>query len=490
MSPSRWSRNFNEFVQACRAYQPSELVPTIARISAALGEPPYADDVKRRCPPWGLAAIARESLLHGNEHRHKAVTDDGIVVLLRKFFDTDVPREPAPGDPGVLVSLVTPILYEQFPWQKSIYEELARSHALMIEGLKDIDTKVISEVALAEILDGVPLGDAIVATFVLQVGANQNGGLYDSSWLDQDNFKEVLDLCPRGNIEAAAARLTATVAEFQDDFAKWSHGIKELAKFDYNPLVRTPFVELANGATVAPAPRLIMRTVTPGGLYYPGLVRYDDAFTTDLGHLFEHYVGRHLRLIDGAEVYPELSYGPRRDKKSVDWFVVLPRLVLIIECKLKRLSLEARAGGSALFPELSRALDKAYEQLGRSVEQLAAKTPEFGHIPSDRPLLAMVVSAEPIYGGNAYLVEKYGATLSVGHLRNVPVAAISARDLEAWVTHGAAIEDRLLEVLDDHTVGSALPVHDVRLHSDRPNSILENAWNTYPFPALGTDEGE
>jgi hypothetical protein len=336
----------------------------------------------------------------------------------------------------------------------------------------------------------VPLGDAIVATFVLQVGANQNGGLYDSSWLDQDNFKDVRELYPRGNIEAAARRLTATQAEFQDDFAKWSHGIKELAKFDYNLLVRTPFVELENGVTVAPAPRLIMRTVTPGGLYYPGLEHYADAFTTDLGHLFEHYVGRHLRLIDGAEVHPELSYGPRRDKKSVDWFVVLPGLVLVIECKLKRLSLAARAGGSALFPELARAVGKAYEQLERSVEQLAAKTPEFSHIPSDRPLLGIIVSAEPIYGGNAYLVEKHGAKLSAGDLRNVPVAAISARDLEAWVTHGAAIEDRLLEVLHNHTVGTALPINDVRLHSDRLNTILRNAWDSYPFPAFRNDEGE
>jgi hypothetical protein len=475
-------------MQACRAYRPTELVPAIARVSSALGEPPYADEVKRRWPPWGLAAIARESLLYGNEHRDKAVRDEGMVALLRKFFDADVPREPAPGDTGVLVSLVTPILYEQFPWQESMYEELARSHALMIEGLADVSTKVISESALAEVLGGVPLGEAIAATFVLQVGAYQNGGLYDSSWLDQDNFKEVLAVYPRRHVEVAAGRLTATQQEFQDDFARWSHGIREHAKFDYNPLVRTPFVELADGVTVAPAPRLIMRTVTPGGLYYAGLERYGDGFTTDLGYLFEHYVGRQLRLIDGAEVHPELNYGPRRDKKSVDWFVVLPRLVLIVECKLKRLSLQARAGGPELFPELARAVGKAYTQLERSVEQIAARAPEFSHIPSDRPMIALVVSAEPTYVANAYLVEKHGAKLSSGHLQNVAVAAVGARDLEAWVTHGPAIEDRLLEILHDHTVGNAFPIHDAGLHSDGPNVILENAWNTYPFPAPGDGE--
>lgn len=36
----------------------------------------------------------------------------------------------------------------------------------------------------------------------------------------------------------------------------------------------------------------------------------------------------------------------------------------------------------------------------------------------------------------------------------------------------------------------SLPIHDVRLHSDGPKTILQNAWNTYPFPALGIDEGD
>ncbi len=100
------------------------------------------------------------------------------------------------------------------------------------------------------------------------------------------------------------------------------------------------------------------------------------------------------------------------------------------------------------------------------------------------------MSAEPIYGGNAYLMEKHGATLSAGHLQNVPVAAISARDLEAWVTHGAAIGDLLLQILHDHTIGDAFPTNDARLHSDRTNTILDDAWKHNPFDKLGTDDTE
>jgi hypothetical protein len=102
-----WSRSYREFVQACRAYPPSRLVPAIARVSAALGEPPYADDVKRHLPPWGLAVAARESLLYGNEHRDKTVSDTAINDLMRRFFNAEALPNSNPGEVGFLLSLLS-----------------------------------------------------------------------------------------------------------------------------------------------------------------------------------------------------------------------------------------------------------------------------------------------------------------------------------------------------------------------------------------------
>ena len=122
---STWSRSYGEFVQACRAYRPSELVPALARISAAFGEPPYSDRDKFERPPWGLATAARESLLYGNENRNKAVSDRAIDDLMRRFFHAEALPNLRPGDTGFLLSLLTPVMYEQFPWQESIFK---RSH--------------------------------------------------------------------------------------------------------------------------------------------------------------------------------------------------------------------------------------------------------------------------------------------------------------------------------------------------------------------------
>ena len=227
-----------------------------------------------------------------------------------------------------------------------------------------------------------------------------------------------------------------------------------------------------------------MRTVTPGGLYYPGIARYGSGFAQDLGRLFEHYIGRNLRLIDGAEVHPEISYGSSKDLKSIDWFVVMPGLVLLIECKLKRLGLLGRAGDAPLFDDLTLSIEKAYQQLKRSVESLASRTPQFNHIPTDRPLLAMIVSAEPMYIGDAYLVDHHGASVSAGTFRDVPVMAMSARDIEMLVTHGAGVEQVLLELVQTHTPGSAISLRDVPPHDRRENTILVDAWNSYPFPRV------
>jgi hypothetical protein len=301
MSYSREQRlPYSAFRQACRAFRPSELVPAIAGVSATLGEPPYADEVTRRMPPWGLAAAARESLLYGNEYRSEPVDTDALRTLMRKF-------------------------QKQFPYQESMFEELARSHAWMVEGLPDVETKVITEESLAAMLDGVPLREAIGATFFLQVGALQNGGVYLQSWLDQPNFTEVLNLYPRSNIEKMATRLTTTPAAFKAAFKEHAVGSAKAARFDYNPLVATPFVDLGDGP-VAPATRLILRTVTPGGLYYAGWAAHGKAFADDLGGLFEHYIGRQLKLITGGEIEGEIVFGKGGGHKSVVWFVILPNL--------------------------------------------------------------------------------------------------------------------------------------------------------------------
>lgn len=472
---------YSEFRQACRAFKPSELIPAIACVSASLGEPPYPNTVKQRMPPWGLAAAARESLLYGNEYRSKTVDGKALEQLMDKFQNTRGIGEENVGKDDFLVTLMTRLTYEQFPYQESIFEELARSHAWIVEGLSDVETKVITEDSLTTMLDGVPFQEAVATTFLLQVRAWQNGGVYDPRWLDQPEFTKLLKIYSRTNIEKMASRLTTTPARFRTEFSNLA-GTTKATRFDYNPLISTPFVDMGNGVPVAPAPRLILRTVTPGGLYYAGMKEHGNTFAEDLGVLFEHYIGRQLKLIEGADVEPEIKFGKGGGSKSVDWFVILPKLVILVEVKSRRLGLAARAGDFPLISSLDEALGAPRKQLARTVSNLADHHPEFKHIPTDRPLLGLIVTAEPFYTGTAYLRDHAGSTVPGGALSDVPVAAVSARDIEWLVTHGQDVESILrTEIAKSAKEGGIVSLHNVGKKVNTENAILSDAWDTYPF---------
>jgi len=81
---------------------------------------------------------------------------------------------------------------------------------------------------------------------------------------------------------------------------------------------------------LCPIPGLALAKAAPRGTYFTGRERYGDAFARDLGHLFVQCIGRQLRLIPGAQVIGEITYTERRaERKTVDWIVVLPEVVLV-----------------------------------------------------------------------------------------------------------------------------------------------------------------
>jgi hypothetical protein len=68
--------------------------------------------------------------------------------------------------------------------QESVFEEVARPHALLVEGVYSVaGLQVLADPDAWDRLLGAPLGQMVGATMFLQVAANQNGGWYDPDWL-------------------------------------------------------------------------------------------------------------------------------------------------------------------------------------------------------------------------------------------------------------------------------------------------------------------
>lgn len=469
---------YRDFRQACRAYPPSTFIPAIASIAARLGPPPYSDAVRMRTPPWGLAAAAKECIVHSNEFRSGELTEAKASQLLSLFAESgDLQPERDRTDSFVL-EILTAIMHEQLPYQEPVFEELSRSHAWIVEGLADVDTRVIDQTALTDMLGGVSLRDTIGSTFFLQVGAYQNSGMFLHGWLDQPNFMPVVALYPKANIEHVASRLTINKEDFKSAVNQHSTGLRHLERADYNPLISTPFVQLPGNPPIAPVPQLILRTATPSGLYYAGMAKHGQHFANDLGLLFENYIGKQLRLITGAEVLGEITYGRKGGKRSVDWFVITPEIVILIEVKSKRLGPAARAGAPQLAVALRDSIYKAHGQIERTLAELDAGDPAFASIPTDRPILGLIVTAEPFYSAGTYMVGEGLNSVDAGRLGTVPVAPSYAREIEHLVTHGADLGP----LLHDRVAKRGDGIVDLKAPPMGRNPILEAAWKTYPFP--------
>lgn len=467
----RNSMTFDQFRQVVRRFKPSELLPALAHIAARDSDERFDLDLAKTVAPWAIALIARESILWGNEHRDTPVDEKALRTLFNAH--NDIYEGEGIDDDASLLSLITPIVYEQFPYQESIYEEVTRTHALLVEGLQHVQTKVITEQAWVDILGG-PLDAMVGATFVLQVGANINNGWFDPKWLDQPNFVEVLKRWPRDHILKRLEQLTFTPAEFKVAYNKAPKPTNGLQRYTFNPLTARPFIRMPDGRHLAPQSRLIFRTITPGSLYYTGIERlHPKKFGSDLGYLTEHYVGEQLRTIPAAEVHPEIKYD-NPEKKSIDWFLVLPNAVVMFEVKSTRFGLLQRAA-QGHEDAITNVIGGAVDQLTRTEKAITDQHPAFAHIPTDRPRIGIVTTAEPYYLANSHPARQLIDT------PNFPTIVASLRDIEMLVTLPAdQLEHHLTAIANDperSTWQLGLALKDVQRGTRNP--IHERAWKSY-----------
>lgn len=474
--------SFAEFRQVVRRYRPSDLLPVVAAVACESEGPPLDMNLARVMAPWAIPVIARESVLRGNEHRKAGISPDDVRALFHAFNEISEGGDHTESD--WLHSTLTRIAYEQFPYQESIFEEVTRTHALLVEGLPHITPEVLSDDAWTRIL-GAPLHQAIGATFFLHVGALQNRGWFRRSFLDLPGLDVVFDAWPKDVVLHRVERLSSDFSQFRTAYDAVPAPMLGYERYAYNPLTRRPFLRWPDGDYLAPQPQLILRTVTPGGLYYAGVDAFGEAFARDLGHLTEHYVGEQLRTIDGADVYPEIVYG-RQHTKSIDWFLVLPSVVVMFEVKSTRFGLQDRFADPGFEGRIASHLQKAIKQIERSSAALDGADPAFAEIPADRPRIGVVVTAEPYYLANSPMVRALLPSTTI------PVLTASLREIEHLVSLPAAsIARQLLEIVHDSDrstwmLGNAL----TDTTGARRNPILDRAWDAYPWPVPDDEPDE
>lgn len=479
--------HYPEFIRRVRDFDPDELLAAVAASSGSLSLD-FDPDTWIPTPPWALAAIAKEAVLklaadqhrqtrRGRPRRLRSANRNAVAELCDLYNQVVVLSHDEP-----LFAFFTRTGQEQFTFQQSPYSEMARTHAIFDQALRGHETEALN-VAVVESILGSPIGRATNAAMVLTTSAWRNGGYFDEKWLDQPNFHELLKRIPRSDILAATEYFTATPAQFQSATAAASRRQRipsELQKHAYNGLRGTPFIKVSDGRLLAPVHHLIPNRASPTGVYYSGLAQDRGAqFTTDVGKLFERYVGMQLCALAGADVQPEQPYD-KGQQKTVDWTVVLDDVVLLVEVKATRLDVLQRAGGTTLNQRIDAVIGAGYRKCEETASMIESGHDAMKHVPKSLPRLGLVVTLEPYFQMNS----TYGRL--VADSASMPVMTASIAELEKIVGYGESVPlgPTLLQVFNDEDRRHRNFGHAFSgLGLTGSNTILQTAWDAQPIDA-------
>lgn len=166
--------------------------------------------------------------------------------------------------------------------------------------------------------------------------------------------------------------------------------------YTWNPLEEKPLVifDKANPDRIlCPMPRYLSRR-TSGGLFFD--LANSAGFSNPFGDAFQTYVGEVIKATcpaPGFTALPEEQYGVKDKKHGVDWLLSDRTGHLFIECKAKRLTLNAKtlSDPEALNKDLD-VMAKAIVQHYRNIEDaLKSKT---RWVPDGLPVYPLILTLE------------------------------------------------------------------------------------------------
>ena len=295
-----------DFIARVRRHKPSALLPLIAQFASTRI---LSDDWMKRGQrgfgsPWALAEIARVSLAYGNEHRKHATFQD-LIACNDAYNELDDP-EMVKGFNGPVTGFFLRMC-EQLEYQLPARHEMTRALAFFKFTEPRRPLRVVRDGWDTELL-GVDLVSYIAAGEMLHFAAKPNQGRFNPRWLDQPNFDFLRDVIDPDLLRTAwNHNYVIDASEFAAQNARPRPSVWR--RYGHNALLSRPVVRGVHEDWLISVPGLIVRRLSPLGLYYAGVEHWGKAFADDLGDLFEPYVGSHLRLLGTDVIEPGFTYG-------------------------------------------------------------------------------------------------------------------------------------------------------------------------------------
>ncbi|MEK6466640.1 hypothetical protein [Pseudonocardia alni] len=470
-----------EFRQVVRRYPPSLFVPLVAAIGSEYVQPhQWMRSPYKKFTPWAIAEVARASLVYGNEHRSDRPDSVSVLRACAAYVAVTDP-DLAHHQQDAFWKFISRVSYEQLRHQVPIFNELGRSVRLFGDDLAQSGAEVMRASWQSDLF-GCSVVEYVATAFLVHVGAAKNSGTFSLDWLNQPNFVDVTAEISSDLIRAIVLeQFTADASGIRHLNSKTVGPLphRDLRRHRFNPLEAKPVISGLGPSLIVPSCSMLMRKVSSSGIYFSGIQRWGDAFARDLGHRFEVYIGKQLRLLRHAQVSPAVRFDRGR-RESVDWFAVFSDVVLLVEVKSTRSTEALRVGGDPASPDLRRILGKAVRQIEATARQISNGAEEFGHIPNDRPLVGVIVTLEPVHAANAARVKSELDQISV------PYTVCSASELEDVVCcESVSVGSRALSLVSDPAKDGWSLHAELQGEMRRKNPIVSAAWAELPWAREG-----
>lgn len=486
-NPPTWEA----FRAAVRKVDRDSLLARCAEATAALSRGEVTDDLKAKgLVDWNVADVARTALAWGGFQRPEADARTLLRLCNMNALLIDEGEVARPDPSERLAHLLPRMIFEQFPRQRSPFDLISRT--LLLFGSASEVPPGFSPKAMKpgwfESVTGLTLDEYVEAIFIIWVETQRRNGAFSLDLLDGDGYRGLEHVF---SFDAVRTTFTEHLVTTPEDFKSVNRRWQDAAtspqkKYAFNPLVSRPFIDGVAALPVAPWVQAIVAKASPASIYHLGFEKLGKGFPDELGHVFQHYVGRQLEQVpQPREVIPELRYGPARSAKDTcDWFLDLPGLLVHIECKSRQPIESLRIGGDHWLEVISDSTGHGIAQLNesnRDIDAIAAVDPRIDPV---KPRIGLVVTMEPFYINENWLVRERL------NKADFPVGVISVGELESLVTLGAVeLAQALLQAADAADDNVMVLTQALDAARGRENTLIVSTFESIGLIRRTADEG-
>lgn len=312
-----------------------------------------SDYVQYQMLPWELETLAKEIIINSPEVGSKKNIEDWncLVAAINKIKELEDEISVKYVDTANVLIEVHRIAHKQFPWQiRPNLEQLSRywkiySYSKLAFLIEEVFGLTLEEVYI--------IGFALIGLYLDKFALFYPPNIF-LLHLNQGHLDKFLS-----HFSIPLEDLKKKLINEQEYNERYAYAFNSLKAY---PLIKTEYD--GRIALICPLPILLYRRLNEG-LYYEicGKTGFDEAF----GESFQSFVGELLnRGNPKAKIIPETIYRKyKKEKRTVDWIMTDDSAILFIECKAKRLTLEAKI---SLTDHTE--LDKEFDKLSNSVVQV------------------------------------------------------------------------------------------------------------------------